>query len=202
MVVYVETNFILEMGYRQAEDEYCERIVEHAENGRIALAIPSFSVGESYETSYRRKKERESFVSDLRRRRSQLSYSADHDVLAGRIQTVIDSLLDSIDRDNRRLSQVLSRLSGLAEFISLDASSLALAQQYQDDIQMAPQDSLVLGSVVSHLSETNPNVCCFLNKNVKDFGQPRVRNELRERDCRIIYSFEQGLSYISSTLAG
>ena len=66
---------------------------------------------------------------------------------------------------------------------------------------MAPQDSLVLGSVVSHLSETNPDVCCFLNKNVKDFGQPRVRNELRERGCRIIYNFEQGLSYISSTLA-
>ena len=200
MVVYVETNFILEMGYRQVENEFCERIVELAENGRIVLAIPSFSVGESYETSYRRKKERESFVSDLRRRRSQLSYSADHDMLAGRIQTVIDTLLDSIDRDNRRLSQVLSRLSRSAEFISLDASSLALAQQYQDDIQMAPQDSLVLGSVVSHLSEANPDVCCFLNKNVKDFGQPRVRNELRERNCRIIYSFEQGLSYISSTL--
>ena len=47
-------------GYRQAEDEFCERIVELAENGRITLAIPSFSVGESYETSYRRKKERES----------------------------------------------------------------------------------------------------------------------------------------------
>lgn len=200
MVVYVETNFILEMGYRQAENEFCERIVELAENGRIALAIPSFSVGESYETSYRRKKERESFVSELRRRHSQLSYSADHDILEGRIQRVIDALLDSIDRDNRRLNQVLSRLTGTAEFISLDPSSLILAQKYQTTLRMEPPDSLVLSSVVSHLSGVNPDECCFLNKNVKDFDAPSVRNELDPYDCRVIVSFEQGLNYIYSTL--
>ena len=201
MVVYVETNFILEMGYRQAENEFCEAIIELAENGRITLAIPSFSVGESYETSYRREKERESFANDLRARQSQLSYSTDRDLLARRIQTLIEALSESIDRDNIRLSQVLSWLTGVAEFISLDASSLALAQEYQRVIEMDPPDSLVLGSVVSHLSETNPDVCCFLNKNVKDFDAPEVRNELRPYDCRLIGSFEQGLNYISSTLA-
>ncbi len=97
MVVYAETNFILEMGYRQSESEFCERIVELAENGRIMLTIPSFSIGESYETSY-------------------------------------------------------------------------------------------------------PDVCCFLNKNSKDFDTPNVRNELRPYDCRLIGNFEQGLNYISSTL--
>ena len=202
MVVYVETNFILEMGYRQAENEFCETIIELAENGIITLAIPSFSVGESYETSYRRKKERESFAEDLGRRRSQLSYSADRDLLARRIQTLIEALSESIDRDSLRLNQVLSRLIGVAEFISLGASSLTLAQEYQRAIEMDPPDSLVLGSIVSHLSEVNPDVCCFLNKNVKDFDAPSVRDELRPYDCRIIGSFEQGLNYISSTLAG
>ena len=202
MVVYVETNFILEMGYRQAENEFCETIIELAENGIITLAIPSFSVGESYETSYRRKKERESFAEDLGRRRSQLSYSADRDLLARRIQTLIEALSESIDRDSLRLNQVLSRLIGVAEFISLGASSLTLAQEYQRAIEMDPPDSLVLGSIVSHLSEVNPDVCCFLNKNVKDFDAPSVRDELRPYDCRIIGSFEQGLNYISSMLAG
>ena len=200
MVVYVETNFILEMGYRQAENEFCEAIIELAENARITLAIPSFSVGESYETSYRREKERESFANDLRARQSQLRYSADRDLLARRIQTLIEALSESIDRDNLRLGQVLSRLTGLGEFISLDASSLALAQEYQGAIEMDPPDSLVLGSVVSHLSETNPDVCCFLNKNSKDFDTPNVRNELRPYNCRLIGNFEQGLSYISSAI--
>ena len=200
MVVYVETNFILEMGYRQAENGFCEKIIDLAENGAITLAIPSFSVGESYETSYRRKKERESFAEDLDRRRSQLSYSADRDLLAYRIQTLTEALSESIDRDNRRLNQVLSRLTGVAEFISLGASSLTLAQEYQRAIEMDPPDSLVLGSIVSHLSNANPNVCCFLNKNVKDFDAPSVRDELRRYDCRLIGSFEQGLNYISSTL--
>ena len=200
MVVYVETNFILEMGYRQPENEFCERIVELAENGRIMLTMPSFSIGESFETSYRREKERESFADDLDRRRSQLSYSADRDTLARHIQTVIEALLESIDRDNCRLSRVLSRLTDATEFISLDSSSLTLAQEYQRAIEMEPPDSLVLASVMTHLSEYNPDSCCFLNKNVKDFDAPSVRNELRAHNCRLISSFEHGLNYISSTL--
>ena len=200
MVVYVETDFILEMGYQQAESEFCERIVELAENDQIVLTIPSFSIGESYETSYRREKERKSFADDLDRRRSQLSYSSDRDTLARHIQTVIETLLESIDQDNRRLSRVLSRLTTSAEFISLSRSSLAMAQQFQNDMQMVPPDSLVLSSVVAHLSETGPDECCFLNKNSKDFGTTTVRNELNAYDCRLISSFEQGLNYISSTL--
>ena len=147
MVVYVETNFILEMGYQQAESEFCERIVELAENDQIVLTIPSFSIGESYETSYRREKERKSFADDLDRRRSQLSYSSDRDTLARHIQTVIETLLESIDQDNRRLSRVLSRLTTSAEFISLSRSSLAMAQQFQNDMQMDP--TRLSGSLIS-----------------------------------------------------
>ncbi len=200
MIVYVETNFILEMAFQQSENEFCERIIEFAGNGRITLAIPAFSIGECYETSYRRKKERESFVSDLRRRESQLSYSSEIHILENHIKTMIDILRESIVRDSNRLNRALSRLAGDAEFISLDPSSLTLAQEYQRTLRMDPPDSLVLGSVMTHLSETNPDVCCFLNKNSKDFDAPSVRNELRAHNCRLITSFEQGLDYISSAL--
>ena len=200
MIVYVETNFILEMAFLQRESEFCETITELVENGRISLVAPSFSIGESYETSYRRKKERESFVSDLRRRESQLSYSSEIHILENHIKTMIDILRESIVRDSNRLNVVLSRLAGGAEFISLSPSSLALAQEYQTTLRMEPPDSLVLGSVMTHLSETNPDVCCFLNKNSKDFEAPSVRNELRAYNCRLITSFEQGLNFIFSTL--
>ena len=200
MVVYVETNFILEMGYRQAENQFCERLVELAENGRITLTIPSFSIGESYETSYRRRKEREEFVRDLRTRQAQLNYSTESDVLANYFNSMVGILTQSIERDSDRLNRVLFRLAGVAEFISLSPSSLTLAQEYQRSIRMEPPDSLVLGSVIAHLSETSPDECCFLNKNAKDFDAPSVRNELRAHDCRLIASFEQGLDYISSTL--
>ena len=200
-IVYVETNFILEMSYRQAENEFCERIVELAENSQITLAIPSFSAGEAYETSYRREKERDSFVNDLQARQTQLSYSSEIGRLENHIKAMTDILRGSVVVDFNRLNRVLSRLANAAEFISLDPSSLILAQGYQTTLRMTPPDSLVLGSVVSHLSESSPDVCCFLNKNVKDFDSPSVRDELRPYDCRLIGSFDQGLSYISSTLA-
>ena len=44
MIVYVESNFILEMVLRQREAGSVERILELAENGKIELAFPSFAV--------------------------------------------------------------------------------------------------------------------------------------------------------------
>ncbi len=120
--------------------------------------------------------------------------------MANHIQTMTDILLQSISQDFDRLNLVLSRLAGIAEFISLSPPSLTLAQTYQRTIRMEPPDSLVLASVIVHLSETNPGTSCFLNKNIKDFGEPNVKNELSNRACRLIYNFEHGLNYISSTL--
>ena len=145
MIVYAETNFILEMGYSQAENEFCEAIIELAENHQIALVIPSFSVGESYETSYRREKERESFVNELKIRQSQLSYSTERDILADHIQSMIGILTQSIQWDLDRLRRSLIRVAGVAEFISLGPSSLTLAQEYQRSIRMEPPDSSFSG---------------------------------------------------------
>ena len=200
MIVYVETNFILEMAFQQVENEFCGRIIELAENALITLVIPSFSIGESYETSYRRKRQREAFKRDLRERQSQLSYSSEVHILGSHIDVMTQVLTDSIERDSARLNGVLVRLASVAEFISLGSQPLIMAQEYQMSLRMAPPDSLVLGSVIAHLSETNPDECCFLNKNAKDFDAPSVRNELRAHDCRLIANFEQGLNYISSAL--
>lgn len=53
MIVFVETNFLLELVYQQEEHESCEAILALAEAGRIDLVLPAFSVAEARSTLLR-----------------------------------------------------------------------------------------------------------------------------------------------------
>jgi hypothetical protein len=47
VVVYVETNFLLELACRQEESTACERLVRAASAGVIQLCVPAFSLVEA-----------------------------------------------------------------------------------------------------------------------------------------------------------
>jgi len=50
MIVYVESNFILEIAHLREEHENCDRILNLSVTGEIQLVLPAFSVGEVYIT--------------------------------------------------------------------------------------------------------------------------------------------------------
>lgn len=58
MIVYCESNFVLELAYEQSEATYCQQLLAAAKEGRIDLAIPAYSLTEPYETLVRRSKQR------------------------------------------------------------------------------------------------------------------------------------------------
>lgn len=58
MIVYVESNFILEIAHLREEHENCDRILNLSVTGEIQLVLPAFSVGEVYEAQTRRAKRR------------------------------------------------------------------------------------------------------------------------------------------------
>jgi hypothetical protein len=51
MIVYVESNFILELAFLQEEHGEAETLAKFAESGQIQLAVPSFSGSEPYDKS-------------------------------------------------------------------------------------------------------------------------------------------------------
>lgn len=57
MIVYVESNFVLELAFLQEECAQAEEISKLAESGEIQLAIPAFSGGEPYERMIRRSRD-------------------------------------------------------------------------------------------------------------------------------------------------
>ncbi|HEX8451174.1 MAG TPA: hypothetical protein VF647_03700 [Longimicrobium sp.] len=61
MIVYAESNFLLELAYLQEEHESCEEILALAESGRIRLLLPAFAVVEARMSVLRQARRRVEF---------------------------------------------------------------------------------------------------------------------------------------------
>ena len=76
MIVYVETNFLLELALLQPEHEECETLLDLAkEHPGVELALPAFCIGEAYEAWGRKLRQRSKLQNDLTREINQLSRS-------------------------------------------------------------------------------------------------------------------------------
>lgn len=54
MNIYVESNYILELAWEQAQHTSCDGILTICESNKARLALPFFSVAEPYDTLVRR----------------------------------------------------------------------------------------------------------------------------------------------------
>lgn len=58
MIVYVETNFILELAFEQNQDQAVDEIIKLAESDKINLVFPGFSISESLSKVTRQSRDR------------------------------------------------------------------------------------------------------------------------------------------------
>ena len=200
MIVYVESNFVLEIAAVQEQHDACEEILKLGERGTIRLVLPAFSVAEPYDVVQRRSSERKHLQDQLSKQLAQLSRTA---TLAERLRNAADiaALLTESSREERsRLDDALIRVLGVAEVIPVGAVTLRAAIRAQAERELAAQDSIIYASVMEHLGSSPPGARCFLNRNAKDFLTPAIQEDLKRFDCRLISSFRDGLAFIGATL--
>ena len=198
MNIYVESNFVLELALVQEQEASCEEIVRLVEARKARLVIPAYSLVEPYETLVRRHRQRKQMKADLDTELGQLTRTATYSQRLGGFQNLTALLIDSADEEAKRLEEVRARLLNTCEVISLEASRLTAAAQYQIDHDFSPQDALVYASVLSHLTQSAPPESCFLNRNSKDFDDPDIVDELKRHRCTLIPRFDDGLEYVRS----
>ena len=201
MIVYIESNFVLELALLQEEHRSCDSIVSLAESLAIDLAIPAFSLFEPYEVWRRRTGERTGLHKDLIQEMSQLARTEPYAKTVEDLGDTASILVRSGDEDRRRLDLTVRRILDCAVVIPLQGETLRNAIQYQGSLGLSPQDSVVYASVIAHLSVSSPGAKCFLNRDRKDFSIPDISEELGRYDCRLITRFPAGLNYISSLQA-
>jgi hypothetical protein len=200
MIVYAETNYVLELALLQESHQVCEELLQMCERKALALVLPAYSLIEPYETLVRRKKARIQLQEQLDRELRQLDRTADYKSRLQDFQDVTSLLTGSIQEEFQRLEQTRARLLHGAEIISLTPEILSEASVQRAKLDMSAQDAVVYASILQHLIASQPSHSCFVNRNRKDFDAPDIVKELGDHGCKILFNFDRGKDYALSCL--
>jgi hypothetical protein len=199
MIVYVESNFVLELAFLQEDHESALKILEYGESKRIRLLMPAFCGGEPYERMVRRAKDRKALQERLNQEIQELSRSQPYIDVGSLSQDLTSILAKSATEEKNRLDAVLSRIIQVAEMIPLDGPILARSLDFQVSLGLSPQDAIVFSSVVAHLDgRSSDDQKVFVTRNSKDFLIPDIEDMLGQYKCKLLTRFSNGLDYIDS----
>lgn len=200
MNVYVESNFVLELAFRQEQHSSCDQILNLCEENIVNLILPAYSLVEPYETLHRRQTNRRRIKQELD---SELVQIARSDFFASESRDLIrlsKLLTHSADEDVRNFEHLQSRLLNSANLVPLDTKVLENVSQYQEDYDLSGQDAVVFSSVLVHLELANNQRNFFLNRNFKDFGAVEVLKHLSNLNCELVTQFDEGYQLILNSL--
>ena len=201
MIVYVETNFLLELAYLQESCESCEEILQLAESRSISLVLPAFCISEAYLTWRRKNNERQKFHTQLQTYLQELSRSAPFRGLADQYREVMTALIAGSEESRDRLVAAIGRVEAAGETIPLTATVIYIAGSYEDAYALSPQDALVLASVKVD-AEQRSGSQCFVTRD-RGFDKQKIREELRNErsECKVIFSFGDAVSHVRTVLS-
>jgi predicted nucleic acid-binding protein len=201
MIVIAESNFVIELAYRQDEIEHVEAIVNLAERHEVELAIPACALFEPYETLVRRRKQRMKTIQKLREEISQLGRSQHFADLPLTSEAISQTLSGSAEIEHRELDQSLLRLAKCATVIPLSGEMLKNSVGARLQFSLEPQDSIIFASVEHFLKDRGGSKSVFANKNSADFSGPEIESHLRGYGCKLLSSFANTRKFVEHSLA-
>jgi len=204
MIVYVESNFVLEVVLDQEQAAAASELIHLAEQNRARLAIPAFAVVEPLWTLHRMWSERDSLwdklVADLR----QVKRSAGRRAFADSLLLGIETLRTASDEQMDAYQSLVARLTAAAEIIPLNDSILRMIAAIQSRYELDRLDTVVLASILHHLA-TDDKVTdfsvdkVFVTRDRAAFSGDDVRKELNGLGCRPMFSFVALLQELANT---
>lgn len=199
MIVYVETNFLLELAYLQERCESCRAILDLASTGAISLAIPAVCAAEARATWYRRAAERREFQTKLQRQIREISRSEPFRTLIDQSRDVLAALIAGSEESRNRLELAIESFARSATMIPLTSDIVAIARGHELAYSLTPQDAVVLASVRAH-AEANTGQKVFVSQDAKGFAHPTVYDELSAVDCKVLVNFADALAFVRNAL--
>lgn len=200
MIVYVESNFVLELAFLQEQSEQAEEVAKLAESGDIQLVIPAYSCAEPYGRMFRRSTERKALLDRLTKEIKELSRSSPYTKIDDTARELTAILSESASDEKVRLDSVALRLVTLSRMIPLSSDVLQISIGYQDKFALDPQDAIVFASITNDLQTLEPSSEKLFVTRDNDFLNPDVSDHLSSHNCKLFISFMKALDYIKSVL--
>jgi len=201
MIVYAESNFIVELAFLRGECESCEDLAKLAEDNDIQLVLPAFCGGELYESMTRRSRDRKALHDQLAAEIKELSRSSPYSNIDETARALTAVLSQSASEEKGRLDDTLLRLIKISRLIPLTSDVLAHSIAYQDQFGLSPQDAIVFASVISDLETQNKDdQKLFVTQNKSDFLNPDAIELLLVNSCKLLFRFDDAVGYTQSVL--
>ena len=202
MIVYAESNFLLEIAYQQPDWVACEGILKLAEEGKVSLVVPAFSIAEATFSQAGRRERREAVIRPLKEAIHELGRTQKQAGIKEKAGFVFDALVESNEDDTRNLRSVQERVLTAAEIVPLTHEIIRAAMANRTQFSLKLPDAIVLETVTTHLNGEKPSSSLFVNKNSKDFLNPDIVKHLEKLGCGICGNFEEGARAIQGQIAG
>lgn len=197
MIVYVETNFLLELALGHEGMQAAIELLDLAEQGIITLVVPSFSLSEPFATLTQRERNRHNLRTSLSEQLRQLRRSQSHQDAAAALEPLLAFLQGLEQEEFGRLQTAVSRLLAVAQVVELNHDVFLIAMGVQEQFGLSPQDAFVYASVIKHLRIQVANeLKVFVSLNWKDFRDPGLIEVLRAYGCRYEESFQACLAQV------
>lgn len=197
MIVYAESNFVLELTLEQEGQAYAENILVAAERGHITLVVPSFSIHEPVSTVVHRSRARRQISNQISEQARQLERSATHTGLVTDIRALAGRLASLDGHEQLRLQTTINRVLRTATVVPMTSAVFAVAVDYASDFGLSLPDAIVLASTINHAAncpQAEPKI--FANRNPRDFDVPDVVSLLGTHGCELAVTFEDAWNRI------
>lgn len=204
MIVYIETNFVIEVVREQEQHSAANTILDLAERGQIELAFPNFVLAECFENVLRKHRERNSSHSSLKKALSELQRSEPHRQIMVDFGPVISILQDSQVRELNLLHSTLDKLINIGKCLEVKKNGIKQALFYQENLDLDPKDSIIYSTIIDDLKvRASEERKCFLSRDRTAFDSDddrRIKAELETYNCTYKGSFYGGLMFIQNHL--
>jgi len=196
MHVFVESNFLLELAFRQNDYAFCERIRRGAGPSSYALHLPQYALSEVFQKLRPLRNQREEYLRYVleqitQHRREDNSDGSALDALTQQLTTLLE---ERTQAQTQQLYAVATELASTASVQSLTAEVIQEAQAMALRHGLSPQDALIYASVLAGLRILPLKVPkLFISRNKADFGKTEVVAELQALNCDYLASFQAAI---------
>ena len=197
MIVYVESNFLLELSLMRAEKNDCEMLIRWAEQGLLTLALPSFSVTEVYEALIRRKKIRNKLQQDINRELGELARSQPYQTRIASVLRSTHVITQASEAEQLQLDQVLHTVLNSILLLPINAQIIQQAAFFRQQFdRLELQDSIVVASIWEHLQHTTAMPRIFVSQDRGIAANPDIEALFEPLQCRLFSSFRNVAGYL------
>lgn len=200
MITYIETNFLLELGYRQEHVSSCEKILSLGKT--LDLRISAASLCEPYFHYIRRVQQSETVLAPVEQILKQLERSTRFRQRAIESAAALSQLLITTNElDKLHLDLALDTIAQAAHVIPLTAEVTRSSLDLQKRFGLKPLDSIIVASLLLDFplhQQQRPKV--FLTRDKKMFFDADLRKLFDDQTCRIVSSFPDAVSFIEAQL--